>query len=454
MLASRFAPQLVVLAVLVASRLLTHALGLAPDPAIAVNHWQHIDLRMLAANPFGALWDLHAQPPLWNSILALVVTIVGPSGQAVTAVIYGLNLVLTAGAGLLTLSILRRFGFSPFAAAAFAALSICSPNVFYYETYIFYPHFTYFMVTLLIWLLVQIRRDGAIWPVASALGVIVALSWTWAVFHPIFVAASAVGLAVWHRGWTWRGPARLTLALAALAVCVSTLPTIKNYVLYGVPAASTWIGLNLAQTIPGGQTGEFVACDFQTAHANAVAGGPGLSLEHPLLTQGWKRPGAPNMNHAGMIAQSLRCLEMTKGVIARDPLAWLGSRIATLAGTHQLSPSSYDMDPVGWDRIFGAEERLTASLGYFGRSAMILWYLVLVTVAVKHVRSNPPVYLSLLWVAIYFTLVTHIVNGGEQARMRYTIEPIYLFFSAVMLLAAAKRFAPQFQLARRLAQGV
>ena len=104
MLASRFAPQLIVLAVLVASRLLTHALGLAPDPEIAVNHWQHIDLRLLASNPLNALWDLHAQPPLWNAILALVVALVGTSGVAVTAAIYGLNLVLTAGAGLLTLS--------------------------------------------------------------------------------------------------------------------------------------------------------------------------------------------------------------------------------------------------------------------------------------------------------------------------------------------------------------
>ena len=156
------------------------------------------------------------------------------------------------------------------------------------------------------------------------------------------------------------------------------------------------------------------------------------------------------MNHEGMIPQSKRCLEMTKQVIAQDPLAWLSSRIATLAGTHQLSPSSYDMDPVGWERVFGAEEKFFASFGQFGRSAMILWYLVLVTVAVKHIRSNPPFYLALLGVALYFTLVTHIVNGGEQARMRYTIEPIYLFFSAIMFLAAAKRYAPVFHATQRI----
>ena len=188
MLASRFAPQLIFLAVLVVSRLFFHALGLAPDPAIVVDHWQHIDLRFLAADPIGSLWDLHSQPPLWNAILAGAVALAGPDGDAVTAVMYGFHLILTAAAGLLTIDILRRLGFSKAVATVLATLVMLSPNTLYFETYIFYPHFTFFMVTVLVWLLVQVKRDGALWPVAGALGVLTALSWTWAIFHPAFIA--------------------------------------------------------------------------------------------------------------------------------------------------------------------------------------------------------------------------------------------------------------------------
>ena len=446
MLASRYTPQLAVLAVLLVSRLITYALGLMPDPAIVIDHWQHIDLRFLASDPIGSLWALHTQPPLWNAILALAVALVGPDGDAVTTVMYGFNLVLTAGAGLLFLDILRRFGFSQLVATIFICVSILSPNILYFETYIFYPHFTFFLVTLLLWLLMQVKRDGALWPVAGALGVLTALSLTWAIFHPAFVAIAGAALLWWSRGWSLARAARPVIAIAILATGVCALPTLKNLAIYGVPSASTWIGLNLAQTIPGGQTGEFVHCDFDTAHREAIAANPGLPTDNALLTQTWKRPGAPNMNHIGMIATSQRCLDMTKNVILHDPIGWFAYRINVLVGTHQLPPSNYNADPLGWDAIFGPAERLTDSFGTISRISMTLWYLVLLYVGLKLIRTNPPLYLSLFGVIVYFTLASHFLNGGEQARMRYTIEPIYLLFCAGLLAAAVRRFGPMLKL--------
>lgn len=442
MLALRYTPQLAVLVTLTLSRLATHVMGLAPDPAIVIDHWQHIDLRLLHADPIGALWNLHTQPPLWNGILAAVVAFTGPDGDAATSAVYGLNLLMTAGAGLLFLDILRRFGFSPLAATVFTCISILSPNILYFETYVFYPHFTFFLVTLLVWLLMQVKRGGPLWPVAGALGVLAALALTWAIFHPGFVALAGVALLAWSRGFTLAPAARPVIALAALAVGIAALPTIKNTVIYGVPSASTWIGFNIAQTVPGGQSGDLALCDFETAHRNAVAAHPGSPADHPLLTQTWKRPGAPNMNHAGMIAASQHCLDLMKGAILSDPIGWTASRIGVLVGTHQLPPSNYNADPLGWDAIFGPAERLTASFGQISRITMTLWYLLLIWAAVKCIRINPPLYLSLLGVICYFTLASHFLNGGEQARMRYTIEPIYLLFCAALLAMAGRRFGP------------
>lgn len=440
MFASRFAPQLALLGVLVASRLLVHALGFAPDPTVVVDHWQHIDLHFLASDPIGSLWTLHSQPPLWNALLALAVALAGPDGEAVTNVIYGFNLILTAGAGLMFLSVLRRFGFSTWAATLFTSLAMCSPNVFYFETYAFYPHFTFFLVTLLLWLLARVKRDGPLWPMAASIGVLTTLSWTWAIFHPAFIALAGAALVVWHRGWTLKHASRPLMALTAAATLVAALPSIKNQIIYGIPSASTWIGLNLAQTVPGGQTGAMAHCDFEIAQREGVAALPGLPTDSPILTQVEKRPGMPNMNHAGMIATSKRCLDMTKDIILADPLRWIGFRLGILMGTHQLAPSHYGSDPLGWDRVFEPQERAFDSLGTFGRTAMTLWYLVLVWFGAKSIRTNPGLYISLLGVIAYFTFASHFLNGGEQARMRYTIEPIYLFFSAGLLLSVLQRF--------------
>ena len=219
------------------------------------------------------------------------------------------------------------------------------------------------------------------------------------------------------------------MGLVALATIVSALPSVKNQMNYGILSASTWVGLNLAQTIPGGQTGELVKCDFDNAWRDGAAAHPGSLGDPRLLTQIEKRAGTPNMHHAGMIATSRQCLEMTRQIILRDPLAWLSFRMATLSGTHQLSPSNYDADPLGWDAVFGSFE---AVLGFdiAARTAMTLWYLLLIAFAVKCIPSNPPLYLSLLGVIVYFTLASHLFNGSEQSRMRYTIEPLYLFLCA------------------------
>ena len=446
MLTWKCAPQLAFLVLFALSRIGVHAAGVAPDPHIVVDHWQHIDLRLLASDPIGSLWSLHAQPPLWNGILAMATAVVGPDGEAVTRAIFGFNIALSACAGLLALSVLRTFGFPRFAAAALALAAMCSPNVIYFEATAFYPHFTFFLVTLLVWLLLQVRREGPLWPVGAALGVLVALSWTWAIFHPAFVGLFAAALAVWSRGWTLA--ARPAFAMAALALCVASLPTLKNAATYGYPSASTWIGMNLAQTVPGGQSGELVRCDFETAHRAAIAAPAPSRPVHPLLTQAWKDVGMPNMNHIGMVDISKECLGLARQAILHNPVGWIQQRLESLAGSHQLAPSNYGKDPLGWDRVMGSVERAYAQLGSFGRAAMIAWYIVLCWFAIRSIRSNPPFYLCLVLFIVYFTLASHIMNGGEQARMRYTLEPIYLFLAASLLAAALRRFAPKWRLWR------
>ena len=94
------------------------------------------------------------------------------------------------------------------------------------------------------------------------------------------MALAGAGLVVWHRGWTLKHASRPLIGLALAATCLSALPSLKNQLTYGIPSASTWIGLNLAQTIPGGQFGAFAVCDFETAQRDGVAARPGLPTDH------------------------------------------------------------------------------------------------------------------------------------------------------------------------------
>jgi len=229
--------------------------------------------------------------------------------------------------------------------------------------------------------------------------------------------------------------------MVVAAVAISALPTIKNAVMFGLPSASGWIGLNLAQTAPGGQSGDLARCDFAAAHQASVAEGA-PETGHPVLTRAWKSSGEPNYNHVGLVERSRDCLALSKDAILADLPGWTGERLAALLGSHQVLASDYDVDPLGWDRVMGPMERAHENLGMAGRAAMILWVLALWWFAVKNIRTNPHLYLLLLLFMGYFTLTAHLLNGGEQARMRYTIEPIYLFLTAGLLASAMRRLRP------------
>jgi hypothetical protein len=427
------APPLLFLMLFAASRLAIGLAGIAPDPDVVLNHWQNLDLALLHADPLGSLWNLQAQPPLWNAILALATAVAGPSAEGVTAVMHAFNIALSAASGLIFLSLLANLGVSRTAAAVLAVIALSIPAVIYYENVVFYPHLTFFHVMLLIWLVVRIRPGGDQWPLFAALSVLVSLSWIWAVFHPAFVLLFGASLAWWSRGGV-RGAAAV-----AIAVMLALLPTAKNAVILHTPSASGWIGLNLAQTAPSLTPEQIRYCAFVPAQQDVSRKAVEADL-HPVLTQAVKSSGYPNMNHSGLVARGAECFALAERNIEEHPIAWLQKQVEALVRSHQLLPYNYDVDPLGWDAM-APLERAQEQLGAFGRSSIIAIYLVLAYWAARESikGSQRRLYLHLLFFIVYFTLVSHIANGREQHRMRYTIEPIYLFLTAGILMAAVRQ---------------
>ncbi len=429
------APAVAFLLAFAASRLIAAALGVVPDPALIANHWQHADLALLAADPLGALWTLHAQPPLWNAVLAAAVAVTGPDPQAATAAMHALQLALSAASGLLLLSTLHRLGFGRWTAMGLALAFAIAPSAIYYEKLIFYPLFTVFLVTLLLWLLARTGRNTPRWPAYAALAVTVALSWTWAVFHPAFVALFGAGLVL----WLGRKPALIAAAVIALAV--SAVPTVKNLALFGTPSASSWLGMNLAQTAPGLTDEQREACDFFPAHWAAAHAPAPEGMTHPSLTQGFKASGDPNFNHGGLIARAAACGDLAKHDILAHPVAWASGRIAAVFGSHQKRPWAYDIAPSGWREAMGWLGGALESSGALGRIAGVALYAGLWFWAFRQQGPNRPFILMSMLIAGWFTFATHVANGGEQERMRFTVEPIYLVWIAMAVRDAAVAMA-------------
>ncbi len=428
---------LVFLALFALSRMLVATLGIAPEPAHLEAHWQHADLALLKSDPIGTLWNLHSQPPLWNAVVALAVGLTNTTAQA-SALLHAFNLAMSIACGLTFLSVLRRMGFGAGVSVGLALTAMCTPSVIYYENFAFYPHLTFFLVVMFVACVLRIGRCGSLWPLAGALALLVLLAWTWAIFHPLFVAALGVALALMH-GRT-RHVWRTSTAMLVGAVLMASAPAVKNAVVYGVPSASTWAGLNLAQTDMSATPDETARCSFGGAFQAASAGAPVDG--HPALSALRKQSGDPNLNHAGLIPISRACMTQTVRHIAAQPLSWFSGRIQALVRSHQLLPYNYDMDPKGWSAMQPLE-RMQQQLGVIGRAALLIIYLGLAIFGVRRALAGPDQarFAVLMLLLGGFTAAAHLMNGGEQERMRYTIEPVYLWLTASLMLALDARRA-------------
>lgn len=426
------------------SRLLLAAAGVGPVAGLVLAHWQNLDVGLLASDPWGALANLQSQPPIWNAVLAAAIAISGQDAGAISLTIHIAWIALSACAGLMLLDAARRLGAKPRLAFALGLLAVCSPSTLYYENLIHYPHLTFFLVAALVWLTVRAIEPGggvAFW---GALATLTLLACTWAVFHPAFVGFYAGGLALCRWRATGLSSARRALAMLAPAVFATALaaaPTAHNAMRFGLPSASGWIGLNLAQTATHLAAAERRHCDFALAWGDAARNAPARPDLHPALSAATKAGGEPNLNHWTMLERSRDCLALARGDMAAHPFDWAAGRVAAMVRSHQLMPWDYDFDPDGWTSAMAPVLKLQTAAGPLAPIATLGWHLFMWAWLVRAMMVGPRRDINLLLALLigFFTLATHLANGAEQERMRYTVLPAYLLVTAQIAVAIASR---------------
>lgn len=107
---SRVAPYITIVVVFLLSRLLFSGLGVAfsYEPLLH-GLWQIMDVALLRDQPLQTLWYMHAQPPLFNALIALALQLSGDNPDAAFASIYsGLTLAGLFGFYSVAMDLLKR----------------------------------------------------------------------------------------------------------------------------------------------------------------------------------------------------------------------------------------------------------------------------------------------------------------------------------------------------------
>ena len=321
------APIAAVLIVFAASRVGAWAAGVRFDSSPLPLYWQYIDPTLLEKRLLQSLWYLDAQPPLYNLFLGLDLKLFGSS--------YGIaaHVVQIAAGVAITLSLyalLVALGVRRWLSAAAAALFVVSPEAILYENWLFYEYLVAAILLLAVLSFVGFERRPTARRAFAVFVWLAVLCFTRASFQIlVMLLVLAFMLAV----FPGRRRAIVLGALLPFALVLGLM--LKNWVLFGTPSTSSWVGMNLMEVAQSGYRGDDKDELQQQRVISAIARIPVfkplsayravIPPDHrfrgiPVLAEGTKpSSGLPNFNNIEYVAISNRDLHEFVQIVLHRP---------------------------------------------------------------------------------------------------------------------------------------
>ncbi len=204
--------------------------------------WQTLPMDAMQKDLWGSLWNLHAQPPLFNLYGFLIHQVFGPArhlaGQHYVQILLGS---LMCGMLYPLLKHITRRRVVAFVAALIISLN---PVIFLYEAFILYTLLTAVLVVAALFALMRYCETSKLSRLLLFVLLINALALTRSAYHlvllvPVLVLGGIVARAQWRR-----------FLIVSLLIC---LPTVgwytKNQVTFGFFGASSWMGSNMWRSV-------------------------------------------------------------------------------------------------------------------------------------------------------------------------------------------------------------
>ncbi|QKR99339.1 hypothetical protein F9288_06565 [Sphingomonas sp. CL5.1] len=231
---------LILAAWFVAVRLAVLALGQRFDADNLTSWMQIADLALLREHLWRTLWYLHSQPPLFNLMIGLALR-AGPAAFPwIVGTIYAL---VTLGGILAVHALLRDMTGRPRLAFVVAAWLCVSPAVLLFSQKLYYDGLVPWLLCMALWgLHAGLTRRSTGW-LAFGFAMLAVTTLLRSMIHPVlFVALLAIVLLA------AAGMRRRVLFAAALPAAAIGAVMLKNLVIFGSTALSSWAPLNVDHT--------------------------------------------------------------------------------------------------------------------------------------------------------------------------------------------------------------
>lgn len=477
----------VVTAVAVGVTMVSSGAGL--DRRYLAVSWQLVDLPVLRDDPFGSVWNLHTQPPLFNLVVGAVLRW---SPAPPIGTLFVLYIGCLAVTGLVLADLLRRWRVPSLAAGAVAALALVVTGPLVTVAGGSYEVPVAALLATALWLAHRYLEAPSPALLIGLSATLTAVVMTRSLFHPAW-ALAALALVAVARPVPWR----TVFVAVALPLLVVGGWMAKNEAVVGEATLSSWVGFNLQR----GVTATFDRSVVEDAVADGAV--TPLALEHPFQSldaypeaadcrTGDRHPAlatrpksdlpfeVANFNDPCYLPLYEESRTNATTLLRREPAQYLARRDEALVFTFRTNPLGYAepggtlagptqpertwMDAVssvvllpvtttvssdGWNLPIqtldddDVDVSLALVLGFLVVVARGLWALVTLARAGWRQRATRWSSAEVTWVLVasmvgMAVVVSGLVELGENDRFRATVDP---FLVALPLGLAARAVA-------------
>lgn len=411
-------------------------LGLQADSKHLPQMWQLLHPDLLAEEYFKSLFYLHFQPPIWNALFGIFVKIFGTDYEILSNLLNVFNICCSLIITIYFYFLCKEFRMPEYGIYLLFIFFIgLSPSLLMYENFIHYTNLTVLLFFIISYQIIKFGKNPNLRNEIKIYISIILLMYTWSAFsQPIILIIFGFTLYLLRKDKKY-----LSFFILIITFFISSLPSIKNKIVFNHYSGSFGPGLGLIQVLKRYDY-KYPLCSFNlvntSLHENIYKETNNKHfLNHPSLI-GKKS----KHNSIAFIHRAKSCLPVAVDLIKNDPIKFIKTVKFNLISSHGHFAFDFGQQPKNWNNIFGFFEDLknnniTKSLKVrILQLYHLLFHLFFIFLIFKlsfnfKERENfnislIPIYYLYAWIIF----VSHIGTGFELERMRHTGHVLHVIF--------------------------
>ncbi len=467
----RWIAPAIIVGLYILSRVILYAKGVVFIAGPVDFAMQYLDPILLKNDLFQSLLYLHAQPPLFNAFIGLVLKI-SPIPDITFDILFK-----TAGLllPLMLYGTLQRIGLNRLAALMITTAYMLNPTLLLYENLLYYTYAECLFVLAAVFFLAafchDVKRTSLLicfWLALLCLGMVRSI------FQPVFFIIIAVALSFLFR-FLYQDKQLAKKCFFSFLIIMSPLFIVcsKNYVLYDFWGTSSWAGMSLWT-----KTNGFLPEELEELHAKGDISSHALKADlrafkpigqyfdlqnqdhyychHPADCNEYKSTRHPNYNHAGYVILSKQLWHDACALIQHKPdmfmLFTAGSYSLTLwhasDSVHALFKDNMEqlrsleqLYRYAYFGFLGIESKYSPNIWTRTISITILFLISYGVTLVFMISKNRYLYKNNLMISVFcifihvFTLtISSFVEFGENNRFRTPVDSALLVILVINYL--------------------